>query len=161
MPRTLGHSGIPQNRTIIKSVIIQYTKYTPVFPWEEPKPTNIFQGSALSSMCYRMQDPKLKAFPCSYIFLAVSSSHPGKLLQAILSGEQVSQSAGSGSLGGSEWSHPGGGESIWTWRVSCFSSSVIGVRRSNQSPRACGRFKPKAYHSSHTLSTNLPLSTLW
>lgn len=28
---------------------------------------SIFQGSALSSMCYRMQNPKLKAFPCSYL----------------------------------------------------------------------------------------------
>lgn len=161
MPRTLGHSGIPQNRTITESVITQYTEHTPVFPRAEPKPTSIFQGSALSSMCYRMRNPKLKAFPCSYIFLAVSSSHPGKLLQAILSGEQASQTASFGSLCGSEWSHPGGGESIWTWRVSCFSSGVIGVRWSNESPRACGGFKPTAYHSTHTLSTNLPLSTLW
>ena len=105
----------------IESVVTQYTEHTPVFPLDEPKPTSMF---------HLLQDvePKIKSISMFISARLQPSAYPWKLRQATLSEEPASQTAGSGSLCGSEWSHPGGGESIWTWRVSCFSSGVTGLQ---------------------------------
>lgn len=38
-PGTLGQSGVSYSRRITESVV---TERTPIFPLEEPKPTNVF-----------------------------------------------------------------------------------------------------------------------
>lgn len=124
MPGTLGHAGVSHSRTIIESVVTEDTEHTSVFPLEEPKPTSMFPGSTLSSLCYShgsgiafrafLQDvePKMKS-----ISLSISAwLHPlptlGRYCKPYYQDNKLSETAGSGSLYGSEGSHPGGGESI-------------------------------------------------
>lgn len=97
MPGTLGRAGVSHSRTIIESVVTEDTEHTSVFPLEEPKPTSMFPGSTLSSLCYSrgsgiafrafLQDvePKTKSISLSISAWLHPPAHPRKILQAILS----------------------------------------------------------------------------
>lgn len=76
----------------LQKVVTEDTEHTSVFPLEEPKPTSMFPGSTLSSLCYSygtgiafrafLQDvePKMKSISLSISAWLHPPAHPRKIL---------------------------------------------------------------------------------